>query len=50
LKQTSFFSSQLDKNSEITLENLSPPSIDAESGKTIVMFTLQCRLPDKVMK
>jgi cell division protein FtsB len=50
LKQTSFFSSQLDKNSEITLENLSPPSIDGESGKTIVMFTLQCRLPDKVMK
>ena len=50
LSKTEFFSNHLDKTSEITLKNLSPPSIDAESGKTIVMFTLQCQLPDKVMR
>jgi len=50
LTKTEFFSNHLDKTSEITLKNLSPPSIDAESGKTIVMFTLDCQLPDKVMR
>jgi hypothetical protein len=50
LSKSALFSRLLDKNSEITLKNLSPPSIDSESGKTIVMFSLECRLPDKLMK
>ena len=50
LKNTAFFSSHLDNSSEITLKNLSPPSIDGESGKTVVMFSLECKLPDKVVK
>ena len=50
LSQAPFLTRQLDKNSEITLKNLSAPSIDPESGKTIVMFTLELKLPDKVVK
>jgi uncharacterized protein YoxC len=50
LSQAPFLAKQLDKTSEITLKNLSAPSIDPESGKTIVMFTLELKLPEKTVK
>jgi hypothetical protein len=41
------------KNSNITtngilLKNLSAPQPDVESGKSVVQFTFECRLPEKV--
>ncbi|HTI97695.1 MAG TPA: hypothetical protein VL527_02240 [Dongiaceae bacterium] len=49
LAGTDFFQQALNRN-EIALRNLSPPVVDAESGKTVVMFTLECRLPDRILK
>lgn len=50
LASSDFFKSNLGKANEITLRNISTPALDAESGKTVVMFYLDCRLPDKLMK
>lgn len=50
LSDCSLFQSLLGKTNEITLRNISPPSLDGENGKTVVQFILDCRLPDKLLK
>jgi hypothetical protein len=46
VSQSPYFLSKLGKNSEVRLANLSPPqTID---GKTSVLFTLECRYPEKI--
>ena len=50
LGSTAFFQKSLGKTNDITLRNLSPPSLDGDKGRTVVQFTLDCRLPDKLMK
>ena len=50
LAGTAYFQSMLGKTNEFTLRSLSPPSLDGESGKTVVHFTLDCRLPDRLSK
>ena len=50
LGDTAFFQKALGKTNDITLRNISPPSLDGDKGKTVVQFTLDCRLPDKLMK
>ena len=47
LTSSPYFRRLLGKTNDIALRNLSPPTLDGESGKTIVMFTLDCRVPDK---
>jgi hypothetical protein len=50
LANAPFFQSLLGKTNEINLRSLSPPALDGESGKTMVMFTLDCRFPDRAIK
>lgn len=50
LASSAYFRRLLGKTNEITLRNLSAPALDSESGKTVVMFTLECRVPDKTPK
>ena len=50
LAGTDYFISKLGKTNVINLRNISTPALDGESGKTVVMFYLDCRLPDKLMK
>jgi hypothetical protein len=50
LAGTEYFRTLLGKTNEISLRNLSPPALDSVSGKTIVLFTLECRVPDKTIQ
>jgi len=43
-----YFRDMLGKTNEIGLRNLSPPQQDGETGKAYVLFTLECRYPEKV--
>ena len=38
----------LGKTNEVTLRNLSPPQADQRTGTPFVLFTLECRYPEKV--
>jgi hypothetical protein len=42
------FHEVLSKTNEIGLRNLSTPQTDPETGKAFVLFTLECRYPEKV--
>lgn len=42
------FRNLLGKTNEITLRNLSAPQADPITGKPSVLFTLECRFPEKV--
>ena len=50
LTSSTYFRFLLGKTNDIALRNLSPPALDGELGKTIVMFSLDCRVPDKTPK
>ncbi len=50
LSSSDYFRKLLGKTNEITLRNLSPPALDGASGKTVVIFSLECRLPEKSPK
>ena len=50
IAKTAFFKTALGKTNEIIMKYVSQPLLDGESGKTIVMFTLEGRLPDKTLK
>lgn len=43
-----YFQEVLGKTNEIILRGPSPPQTDAETGKPFVLFTLECRYPEKV--
>lgn len=47
LAQTPYFQAQKISTNNIMLKNLSTPQSDAESGKTYVLFNLECVYPDK---
>jgi hypothetical protein len=44
----SYIRELLGKTNDITLRNLAPPQADPQSGKPFVLFTLECRYPEKV--
>ncbi|MFM2082358.1 MAG: hypothetical protein RL380_1049 [Verrucomicrobiota bacterium] len=44
-----YFRSLLRSN-EVTLRSLSAPTVDGISGKGVVMFSFDCKFPDKVVK
>jgi hypothetical protein len=44
----SYIRELLGKTNEVTLRNLAPPQADSQSGKPFVLFTLECRYPEKV--
>ncbi|MCX6896620.1 MAG: hypothetical protein NTZ16_14240 [Verrucomicrobia bacterium] len=50
LSGSDYFRKLLGKTNEITLRNLSPPALDGAIGKTVVIFSLECRLPEKSPK
>lgn len=50
IASTAFFKAALGKTNEINLKYVSQPLLDGESGKTIVMFTLEGKLPEKILK
>jgi hypothetical protein len=45
ISQSSYFQTMLGKTNEVRLANLSPPQFF--DGKTFVLFTLECRYPEK---
>lgn len=47
LVANSYLQNALGKNNEIKLISLSPPQIASESGKLHVLFSLECRFPEK---
>jgi len=47
LAQTPYFQTEKISTNNIMLKNLSSPQLDNDSGKTYVMFTLECLYPDK---
>jgi hypothetical protein len=42
-----YFQSGLGKSNQVTLKSLSPPQISPDSGRAIVLFSLESRLPPK---
>jgi hypothetical protein len=42
-----YFKTILTRSNTVSLKSLSPPQISPTSGKSCVMFTLECRLPEK---
>ena len=48
LAQTPYFLSQHIAADHILLKNLSTPQTDTESGRAYVLFSLECRYPDRV--
>lgn len=46
LAHTEYFAAQKITTNNILLKNLSPPQVDAESGKMFVLFSLECSYPD----
>ena len=47
LADTPYFKTEQISTNNILLKNLSPPQYDNESGKTYVLFSLECLYPDK---
>ena len=47
LATNAYFKSMLTKTNAVNLKNLSPPQVAPLSGKPCVMFTLECRYPEK---
>jgi hypothetical protein len=47
LASNAYFTSMLSKTNTITLKSLSPPQLAPVTGKPCVMFTLECRYPEK---
>jgi len=50
LSTNAFFRSFLGTSNEITLRSLSAPTVDGGSGKGVVMFSFDCKFPDKFIK
>ena len=48
LADTPYFQTQKISTNNIMLKNLSPPQFDNESGKSYVLFSLECLFPEKV--
>lgn len=48
LVNSPYFQNALGKTNEIKLISLSPPQPAAESGKLYVLFSLECRFPEKI--
>lgn len=49
LANAAFFQRTAGKSNEFVLRNLSAPAMDGESGKAAVMFSLECRLPERTI-
>jgi hypothetical protein len=47
LGQFAYFKENLDRANPVAWKNSSAPQISPETGKAIVLFTLECRYPDK---
>ena len=47
LAHTPYFQAQQISTNNIMLKNLSPPQLDSESGKTYVVFSLECLYPEQ---
>ena len=47
LATNAYFKEMLAKTNAVNLKNLSPPQVAPVSGKPCVMFTLECRYPEK---
>ena len=47
LAHSPYFIAQQMTTNNIQLKNLSPPQLDVESGKPYVLFSLECRYPEK---
>ena len=47
LATNAYFKEMLAKTNAVSLKNLSPPQVAPISGKPCVMFTLECRYPEK---
>ena len=43
-----YFQGMLGKTNEVNLTSRLPPQVDPDSGKPCVLFTLECRFPEKV--
>ena len=50
LTTNAYFRSYLGTTNEITLRSLSAPTVDGGSGKGVVMFSFECKFPDKLIK
>ncbi|HZV33379.1 MAG TPA: hypothetical protein VFB72_02290 [Verrucomicrobiae bacterium] len=46
LAHTPYFRAQGISTNNILLKNLSPPQVDNDSGKTYILFSLECQYPD----
>jgi hypothetical protein len=49
LANSEYFRRLLGKTNEIVLRNLSAPTVENGSSRAVVLFTLDCRLPDKLI-
>jgi hypothetical protein len=47
LSTSPYFRDLLGKTNEVTLRSLSTPQVDPDTGKACVLFSLECRTPDK---
>lgn len=47
LAKNPYFESLLGGSNQISLKSLSAPQVSPESGRAIVLFSLECRLPEK---
>lgn len=47
LAANAYFHTQLSAANQVNLKNLSPPQISPDSGRAIVLFTVEWRYPDK---
>jgi len=47
LAKNEYFQAMLGKTNQIILKNQGPPTINPETGRPIVMFTLECRYPER---
>lgn len=48
LSQFSYFKENLDRANPVAWKNSSAPQISPDTGKAIVLFTLECRYPEKI--
>jgi hypothetical protein len=48
LAASPYFTAMTGPGSEPALRNLSPPQMDPETQKPFVLFTIECRYPEKV--
>jgi hypothetical protein len=47
LTKNSYFESLLRSSNQVSLKSLSAPQISPETGRAIVLFSLECRLPEQ---